>query len=107
MTKTNYYVSGAYGLRATDGRTFAAGHSVESFIPDTCPRVFRRRDEAVHYAESLIGEQIPGGVVSAAQVLRYWQDASGVPWVAVVHYVDDQGSYRVQPNQLVRYYAGE
>ena len=107
MTKTKrYYVSGAYGLRVADGRTFAAGHSIESFLPDTRPRVFRRRDEAVRYAESLIGVPVPGGKVTAAQVLRYWQDASDVPWVAVVHYVDDHGSYPVDPRRLVRYYAG-
>jgi hypothetical protein len=104
--KQSYYVAGAYGLKAPDGRTFASGHSIESFLPDTKPRVFWHRKEAVQYAKSLIGEQILGGEVTASKVLRYWKDASGVQWVAVVHYVDDQGSYRVDPRRLVRYYAG-
>jgi hypothetical protein len=101
-----FYVAGAYGLQSTDGRTFAAGSSVEVFLPDTRPRVFRRRDEAVRFAESLYGQQVLGGKVSASKVLRYWQDASGAQWVAVVHYVDDNGSHPVDPKRLVRYYAG-
>jgi hypothetical protein len=95
-----FYVAGAYGLQSTDGRTFAAGSSVEVFLPDTRPRVFRRRAEAVKYAESLYGQQVLGGKVSASKVLRYWAD--GAVWrVCAVHYVDGAGSHPVR--RPVRY----